>query len=243
MNISNRPTPSRCDTRGMDLITQVAVEFHQNAQQSEEMARKTRRAAQMDRIVLMTRTATKLREMADNTFFAGIYQGALGLANAACSMGASMKEFQADYLKTGAESMKEQGRQLSQHTDQLPAQIAHGSLGKIITTHPEERAAGWAETANATAKQARQIDWAKSSLNEMGQVANAISRCDPFSIQQQYQAVEKQELEIEAEKASNKSQEQHDKENESRRLQNSVSSLLDKLNEARHAATMASIRL
>ncbi len=72
---------------------------------------------------------------------------------------------------------------------------------------------------------------------------NVLSKVDGFDIQKQYHAVEKQELETSAEVAGNQAQEKGDLEAEARRLKDSASNQLEKMNDARHAATMASIRV
>jgi hypothetical protein len=195
-----------------DVASAVEIAVHQDVRRSEETARSLRQQAQEERIELTKKTVEKLRDMARNALASGIFQGVTGWASAACTVGASLKEFQTAGLQIEAEKMRQPLMPIASGLETIKKQI------QDIT------------------KQARLLGAAGQALSVLGKV-------DPFSIRQQFQAAEKQELEAEMERCSQRAQEQGDVESAARQGQGSTRDLLQKLHEARHAATMASLRV
>jgi hypothetical protein len=73
-----------------------------DANKSRNVARMTRKKAQLDRLTLMKKGANKLRDMAKNALHSSIYNGVLGSVQAGASIGSS-------FCKEGSNSAKALG--------------------------------------------------------------------------------------------------------------------------------------
>lgn len=183
------PALSPCASADTELA--AALELHQDARLSRQMAREARKDEQRDRIEHVRRAAAKLREMASSAVVSAIWQGVAGLAGAACSAAAAVQAHQA-----------------------APLQGVEAANKKL--------------SARLTEAGARLCDVA--------------GRVDPFALQGQRPAADKQQFEVEAEAAAQRAQEQGDFESEARRLEQAAAQILQKAGDARHAARMAALR-
>jgi len=101
---------------------------------------------------------------------------------------------------------------------------------------------GYQAATAATGADRATLDLSSRLWDVGAKLAQLGGHIDPANLQSQFLAVEKQELEAQAEAAANRAQEQTDVESESRRLEDSAGQLLQKANDARHAANMAALR-
>lgn len=198
---------SSASSPAMDLATRAAVLLKEDAQKSQEMARTLKRSAQKDKVDLMRRAADKLREMAGDVLGSAIFQGAAGLASAACQLGAGVKGLKAEALKSGS------------------------SMTKL------------AEQAERMTRLARQAERAALVCSVSAKSIDAASSFDGFAIDKEHRAIQKQELETEAEVAGNEAQDQGDAESEAKRLGDSATGLAQKLGDSLHAAALAATRV
>jgi hypothetical protein len=82
-----------------------------------------------------------------------------------------------------------------------------------------------------------------AGLTEVGaRLCDLAGRVEPFGLQSQRHAADKQELEVQAESAAQRAQEQGDFESEAGRFEQAAAQILQKTGDALHAARMAALR-
>ena len=163
-----------------------------------------------------------------------------GLVDAEAAAAIALNE-DAKQSRQLAREMKKQEQQerldlMHQAADKL-REMASSAIGSAIW----QGVAGLASAACSMVG-AFKTGRAEKIWNAAGGFAGATGRIDPFDVQSKFLAVDKQELETRAEAAGNRASEQGDLESEARRLEDSAGQLLQKANEARHAAAMAALR-
>jgi hypothetical protein len=83
---------------------------------------------------------------------------------------------------------------------------------------------------------------AKAAIGAVAQAANVVNTIDPFGIINKYKEAEKGSLDAAAEVAQQRVQSASEDASEAQRLQGSMTSLMEKMQESRQAARMAAIK-
>jgi len=79
-------------------------------------------------------------------------------------------------------------------------------------------------------------------VGKLGQAAQVADQIDPFGISNAYKQTEKAEIDASAEASGHSAQKASDDLSEAQRLQGSMTSLMEKMLESRHAAMMAAVK-
>ena len=226
----------------------------EDAADSRRQSQLQRESAQQDRVQLLRQAADKLREMAGNAIWQGVVSGAAMAASAAMQAGSG---FLTDKLTKASDAAKNSGTQKAVADSAKKAvadsakKAAADSTKKVAQDAVTDKAntvANNASTDKANVLDATKLQSAHDAriqwLAAVSKAADAVgvTGAAPFQASTARLQAEKQDLETDAEQASARAQAASDDVSEAQRMQGSMTSLMQKMLESRHAAMMASVK-
>ena len=218
----------------------------EDAADSRRQSQLQRESAQQDRVQLLRQAADKLREMAGNAIWQGVVSGAAMAASAAMQAGSG---FLTDKLTKASDAAKNSGTQKAVADSAKKAaadstkKVAQDAVTDKANTVANNASTDKANVLDATKLQSAhdaRIQW----LAAVSKAADAVgvTGAAPFQASTARLQAEKQDLETDAEQASARAQAASDDVSEAQRMQGSMTSLMQKMLESRHAAMMASVK-
>ncbi|MBK8481371.1 MAG: hypothetical protein IPL40_09390 [Proteobacteria bacterium] len=199
---------------GSDPEVVAAVVALKDAQQARRDARAQRAEAHHERIALQEGQVAKLRELAGNALWSGVFQAAVGVAASAASVKSGLND--------------------------LAAARAEGELGSLAQVRLDSKLA---EPLGAGAPVGGPLDpqveaikdlrTASAWSNGAGKMLDALARVDPLRIASAGVEREKAAGQVEIERASQRAETASDALAEANRQQGSLIGLLQRVGEAR----------
>lgn len=206
-----------------DPETVAAVVAFKDAQQARRDARVRREAAHQERVSLQQRQVDKLRELAGNALWSGMFQAAVGVATSATSVAGGLSG--------------------------IAAARAERQLETAARTVPVCKAGGFVESGGATggalAKQTEGVDGLRRAgtwSDAAGKMLGALAQGDPLRIASAGVEREKAALQVDLERANQRAETASEALAEANRQQGSVLGLLQRTGEARAQGWAAAVR-
>lgn len=206
-----------------DAEVVAAVLALKDTQKTRQEARARREAAQTDRIALYQAQADKLRSMAGNAIWSGVYQAAVGLASSAVSLAKGLNDIEVGKAER-ALGLKQQGLGLAKAG-------GHADVVSGLERQVADRTKALAD-----------LQLGSACSEAAGRLLSGAAQVDPLRTASQGLEADRAQQQVEIERSSQRADAAAEALSEANRQQGSLMGLMQRAGELRAQAEAAALR-